>query len=128
MANTQNWYIMRFMQKKYHHIMKYRVCESILLWTVFDKNYVNFNFQNLKNKFYKVWNFTAPTAPTAPNSTETQKSSVSVEFFCFFNCTWNCTYCTNHQTQLRYRNLRCQWVLFFLNCTWTAPEFYKKLR
>ena len=61
------------------------MCERVfLLWTDFDKNYVNFNFQNFKNKFYKVLNFTAPTAPTAPNSTETQKSSTSVEYFCFF--------------------------------------------
>ena len=83
---------------------------------------------------YKVLNFTAPTAPTAPNSTETQKSSTSVEYRVIINCTWNCTNCTKLNWDkeifgvwwLHQLHLNCT------NCTWelhltapTAPELHQ---
>ena len=45
---------MRFMQKKTSHNEISCVREYFYYEQIFDKNYVNFNFQNFKNKFYKV--------------------------------------------------------------------------
>ena len=89
----------------------------------FDKNYVNFNFQNLKINFIRF-------EILLHNCTNCTKLNWDIEIFgvswvfCFFELHLNCTYCTNHQLNWDIEIFGVSEFCFF----WTAPELHLNLQ